>query len=82
MALANDIGRRTFLEVYNLCFLHFHRLTVHVHTRIVFLMKLLLCSLSLLLLDSSLLNTAVNTSVGLLVYSYVFKTYVEFVSKR
>ena len=42
-----------FWEVYNLCCLHFHRLTVHVNTRIVFFMKLLLLLLLLLLLNSS-----------------------------
>ena len=44
---ANEIGRRTFLEVYNLCCLHFRRLTVHGHTSIVFCIKLLLLLLLL-----------------------------------
>ena len=66
------------MEVYNLCCLHFHRLTVHVNTRIVFFMKLLLSLLLLLLLlfiiILIILIIKFFTRIELLVYCNVFKT--------
>ena len=67
MALANEIGRRTFLEVYNLRCLQFHRLNQYMYIPGLY-------SYEVIIMFIIITITRFFTSVELLVYSNVLKT--------
>ena len=67
MALANEIERRTFFEVYNLCCLQFHRLNQYMYIPGLY-------SYEVIIIFIIITITRFFNSVELLVYSNVFKT--------